>query len=112
MRRRALALLDDSSRSFVTSDFVRLEVLPKAVFHKLVDESTFYETILKNSSSVPVTKKLIDRAFKEAKDHGLSAVDALHVAAAKSAGCKELYTSERVEKPIFRVRGIVVRSLL
>jgi len=29
---RALAVLDDPNRSFVTSDFVRLEVVPKPVY--------------------------------------------------------------------------------
>ena len=110
--RRALLLLDDADRQFVTSDFVRLEILPRAIFHKRPEEVAFYETILKSTVSVPVTKSLLDRALKEASAHGLSAVDALHVAAAKSKRCRELYTTERSEKPIFRVKGITVRSLL
>ena len=39
---RALELLDDPGRAFITSDFVCLEVLPKAVFHRQQPEIHFY----------------------------------------------------------------------
>ena len=87
----ALKILDDENRDFITSDFVLLEVLPKPVYHKNDDERSFYEVffnavkrILRSSSS------LVEEAQDEAEQVGLSAVDALHISAAKRARCDEL----------------------
>src|SRR5262249_39592331 len=38
----AMAILDDPDRSFASSAFVRLEVLPKAVYHRRSEEAEFY----------------------------------------------------------------------
>jgi hypothetical protein len=38
-------------------------------------------------------------------------MDALHVTAARRLGAAEFVTGEHPEKPLFRVRDIVVRSL-
>lgn len=43
---RAMDILDDSSRLFVTSAFVRLETLPKPRFHGFADEATFIQGFL------------------------------------------------------------------
>lgn len=40
---RALDILDDPEREFITSDYVRLEVIPNAVFHRKEAERKFYE---------------------------------------------------------------------
>ena len=111
VRARALAVLDDEKRIFVTSDFVRLEVVPKAAYHQNDDELAFYELVLSSSTTVEVSKDLVASALNEAKSHGLSAVDALHIAAAKQSGCVELYTAEREEKPLFRSSGVRVVSV-
>jgi len=39
---KAMELLDDDKRTFASSDFVRLEVLPKPMFHKRQEEAAFY----------------------------------------------------------------------
>jgi len=39
---RALALLEDLERLFVSSDFVQLEVLPNAVYFRRTAEVAFY----------------------------------------------------------------------
>lgn len=109
--KKAFLILDDSEREFVTSDFVRLEIVPKASYHKRRDEVAFYEAFFGNAVSVTTSPQLLEAAFREAKDCGLNAVDALHAAAAKAEGCAELFTTERTEKPLFRVSGLRVRSL-
>lgn len=38
----ALSYLADPNREYITSDYVRLEVLPKAVFHRRQEEVDFY----------------------------------------------------------------------
>lgn len=43
---RAMQVLDDPDREFVSSPFLRLEVLPKAVYGKRQAEVEFYETLI------------------------------------------------------------------
>jgi hypothetical protein len=95
----------------VTSDFVRLEVMPKPTYHRRVDEVAFYEAFFAIATHVALSQGLVDAALREAKECGLNAVDALHVAAAKASRCTEFYTTEGTEKPVFRVTGIKLVSL-
>ena len=81
---RALAILDDPGCVFVTSDFVCLEVLPKAVFHVKQAEVHFYRAFFDRAKrTVKASSALVAHAQNEAEQAGLSAVDALHVAAAR-----------------------------
>ena len=110
-RRSALAAIEDPTRIFVVSDFVRLEVLPKAQYYKRQHEVAFYTTIIATAESVEFSPNLIESAHREAAQSGLAAMDALHVAAAKDANCEELLTTENPEKPMFRASGIRVISI-
>lgn len=103
---RVLDLLDDPVRQWVTSDFVRLELLPKPTYHRREDEVTFYDAFFAVAQRTALTQGLVDDAFETAARFGLNAVDALHVAAARAAQCEELVTTERKEKPIHRVTGL------
>ncbi|OCQ99146.1 hypothetical protein BCD64_22865 [Nostoc sp. MBR 210] len=42
---RANSILNDENREFVSSQFVKLEVLPKAIYNQLQNETDFYETL-------------------------------------------------------------------
>ncbi len=113
IRKQALDIIEDVSREFVISDFLRLELLPKAIYHRQTGEVAFYELYFSNAKEhVSTSKKLFKLAFDEAKTFGLNAADALHIAAAKAKGCEEFYTTEDKKKPLFRVKGIKVISLL
>ncbi|HSG40062.1 MAG TPA: PIN domain-containing protein [Thermoanaerobaculia bacterium] len=109
--RRALAIMDDPDRSFASSVFVRLEVVPKALFHGRMEELVFYESFFGGVThwAEPVT--LTERAFSIATENGLSALDALHAAAALSVKASEIITSEKTRKPIHRVSGVTVTSI-
>lgn len=107
----ALRLLDEPKRVFVTSDLVRLEVLPKPTYHGFRNEVAFYEEFFTNVRRVPISKQLLEDAVREACECGLSACDAIHIAAAKRAKCIEFHTTEKPSKPLFRVSGIKVVSL-
>lgn len=110
--RRANQLLDDPDRAFVGSPFLRLEVLPKAMFHRRFDEATLYETFFTAAEHwVEPDSHLAGRAYSVALRYGLSALDALHVAAALSVGAEELLTTEKLQKPIHRVTEIRVTTL-
>jgi predicted nucleic acid-binding protein len=96
----------------VTSDFVHLEVLPKAVYQRQQAEVLFYRAFFARAKqTVKASSSLIAQAVREAEQAGLSAVDALHVAAAKKAKCHELISAEKSDKPLFRVVGLNIKSI-
>jgi predicted nucleic acid-binding protein len=110
---RALALLNDPERLFVSSDFVQLEVLPKAVYFQQAAEASFYRAYFASvTEMVPVSQALVAQALEEAQQAGLAAMDALHVAAAIAGDAVEFITVERPGKPLFRVEGLTVKTLL
>lgn len=94
--RRAIEVLDDPNRIFASSVFVRLEVLPKAVFHARRAEADFYRAFLARVSrwAAPL-EGIVANAYREAVRSGLSAMDALHIAAARAIRAFELITAER-----------------
>lgn len=109
---RALAVLDDSSREFAASDYVELEVMPKARFHKSIEEIRLYEAYLNKAViRLPFAAEDGRSAYDLACRLGLSAFDALHLVAARKAGCTEFITSERPTSPIFRFTEMSVRTI-
>lgn len=108
----AMHFLAADDREFVASDVLRLEVIPKAAYHKQVAEEAFYERFFAAVIAwVDVSPPLMTSAETLAKRYGFSAVDALHVSAAISAGARELITAERRTSPLFRVQELVVVSI-
>lgn len=109
---KASAILNDMSRLFVASMFLQLEVLPKAIYFKRQDEADFYRAFF---ASVQLWAEPLEHvthvANQIAQENGLSALDALHVAAAIVADAEELITTEKLSKPIHRVSGIKVITL-
>lgn len=110
---RALAVLGDPRRTFVSSPFVKLEVLPKPSYFRRAAEVSFYETFFEAVSVwVPASAELVERAQRVASTYGLACVDALHVAAALEAHADELVTAERPTSPLFRVVGMAVTTIM
>jgi predicted nucleic acid-binding protein len=110
---RAMELLNDPERLFVSSDLVQLEVLPKAVYFRQAAEASFYPADFASvTEMVPVSQALIAQASEQAQRAGLAAMDALHVAAARAGEATDFTTVERPAKPLFRVEGLSVRTLL
>jgi predicted nucleic acid-binding protein len=105
---RALAILEDPERSFVASDFLRMEVLPKALYYQRSAEAALYERFFSRARLIPVSAALVTQAYTEACTFGLSALDALHVTVAKAGGAEELITTERPTTPLFRVTGMII----
>lgn len=109
---RALAYLGDPQRSFASSVFVRLEVLPKPLYFKRQNEVAFYDTFFDAVSTwATATPELMEQAYDLAATYGLSAIDALHVASAIALQADELITTEGPGKPIHRVTELTVVSL-
>ncbi len=107
----ALGVLDDPDRSFVSSEYVRLEALPNAVFFGRDDEVAILQAFFDGVSRwVSLSPELLERAFELACQYGLGAMDALHVAAAEDADA-ELVTAEKPTKPMLRVASPRVVSI-
>ena len=108
----ARPFLADPNREYVTSDYVRLEVLPKAIFHKNKAEEQAYEAFFAMCvRCVPTSEPLLKQAMAEASKTGLSGFDALHVMCAVFGGAEELVTNEKKTKPIFQTKLIKVVSI-
>ena len=109
---QAMPILDDPQRSFASSEFVRLEVLPKALYNKKTDEAEFYFEFFRAVAHWPNS---IDSVVRQAYDigvgFGLAAFDALHVAAALGSGAEEFVTTEKHNKPLHRATHIRILSI-
>ena len=101
IQQRALAIITDPNRQFVSSLFSRMEVIPLAIHFGRTKERLFYETFFRRVQSWVDPVDIYDDAYQLACKHALSALDALHVAAASFAGA-ELVSAEKPTKPLYR----------
>lgn len=109
---RAMNILDDPDRTFASSIFLRLEVLPKPICYKKQPEVEFYEAFFNSVTYwADSIESIAKNAYQDACMWGLAALDALHVAAAVSVGAEELITTEKPDKPICKVKSIKVVSI-
>ena len=102
----------DETRDFVSSENVRLELLPKPAFEKRSTEAEFYEEHFSIATHIePFSRELGKKALSLAKKYGLSAGDALNLSSAIRQAAAEFITSEAPGKPIFRVKELRIVSL-
>lgn len=108
----ALPFLQDANREFITSEYVRLEVLPKPIYFHNEAEAEFYNAFFRvNTRTIPTSAPLLELAMEEACRTGLSALDAIHVACAVFGGAEEIVTSEKTTKPMHRTQLVRVVSI-
>jgi hypothetical protein len=110
---RALAVLRDSNaREFVSSDYVKMEVLPKPTYFGREAEVKFYVAFFsKVSQWLAFDVVHLDAAFDEACRSGLQSYDAIHVTIAAISGCDELITTEKPTSAIHRTALIRTVSI-
>lgn len=71
----ALQIIEDSEREMTSSIFLKLEVLPKAIFNKREQEIRFYESFFSAVSYWAMDIDLIiGNAYREASEFGLGAM--------------------------------------
>jgi predicted nucleic acid-binding protein len=108
----AIEILTDVTREFVSSEWVRLEVLPKARYFQRQSEVSFYDVFFGRVSIwAPFEPELLTTALEEATRSGLSAVDAIHIVLAATSGCEELITSEKTTSAIHRTGRVRIVSI-
>jgi predicted nucleic acid-binding protein len=109
---QARAVLYDPDREFVSSIFLRLEVLPKAIYNKKTIEVQFYETFFSGVAEwITSFDQVVEDAYNQASSFGLGALDSLHVAAALALGAAEIVTTESVTKPLHRITSIKIVTI-
>lgn len=109
---KTAALLEDPEREFVAASFLKLELLPQPTFHQRKAELEFLEDFFARVVDwCEASEDLVAAALEEAGAVPLSAVDAIHVAAAKRLKADEFITAERPGKPLHKARGLKVRFL-
>ena len=112
LRSRAMQILNDPQRVFAGSDFVQLEVIPKAVYVNNQPEFEFYKDYFAACQYWPDDNdQVIEAAMNEANAYGLNGMDALHVAAAFLVGADELVTIEKLEKSIHRAQSVTIVTI-
>ncbi len=106
---QAIAILASADREFASSEFIKLEVLPKAIYHRQIDEAEFYQTFFNAVTCwANDTEQIRQDGYNIACKYGLAAMDALHIAAAISVDAEEFITTEKPTKPMYRVTGIKI----
>ena len=110
---RALAVLRDTgTREFVSSDYIKMEVLPKPIYFGREAEIGFYKAYFSRVSSwLGFDVAHLKAAFEEACRSGLQSFDAIHVAVAAIGRCDELITTERPTSAIHRTALIRVATI-
>ena len=109
---RAVNLLSDNSRQFVSSTFLQLEIIPQAVYFRRADELQFYESFFRGVVEWALCDGLmLERGLDLACRYGLGGLDALHLRCALDLGAENFFTMEKPSKPLFRATGIRVLSL-
>lgn len=109
---KALGILNDPSREFVSSRFAEIELLPHAIHNGNTNEVAFYRSFFtKLGTSSISTDAILDTAMVEGSLCGASGIDACHLAAAILAEAVELVTTEKPSKPMFGSTKIAVVSL-
>ena len=109
---KAISILAAADREFASSAFIKLEVLPKAIYYKQTDEVEFYQTFFDAVTYwANDTEQVIQDGYDIGCKYGLAAMDALHIAAAILVGAEEFITTEKPTKPMYRVTDIKVVSL-
>lgn len=109
---KALSILEDSDREFASSIFVKLEILPKAIYNKKQPEINFYNTYFEAVSYWATDlENIIKKGLEEASHYGTGAMDSLHIASAKLLQVDEFITNEKPNKSIHRSQSINIFSL-
>jgi predicted nucleic acid-binding protein len=104
-------VIEDTARRLLTSEVIRLELLPKPLYFKQKDEVAFYEEIFRRSECDRLDGALYSDAFALAERYGLAAADAFNLASAIRLQADEFVTTERPGRPMFRVKELQVVTL-
>ena len=105
---KALAVLRDPDRVFLSSPFVRHEVCPKAIFNKRHQEYRFCREYFQHAVMFNDVRLALERGSRESAKSGVNAMDSIHIAAAHLLDADEFITTEKPTKSIHRTSLVKV----
>jgi hypothetical protein len=111
----AQAILSEPLFEFWYSPLLKMEltIMPTYQGHHL--ELAFYNAYFKSACMYGELNRMFEVGAHEAVRHGITVIDALHIAAAHLARCPVLVTGERATRPMFRttlVKVVCLRDVL
>jgi len=112
MRESALAVLENPDYEFWYSPLLRLELILQPAHEGRSLELEFFKEYFKVAGCYGDLNRMFEIGEPDAMKHGITVLDALHVAAAHLAKCELLVTSEGPTKPMFRTKLVKVASIL
>src|SRR5439155_966963 len=95
LRECALAILSEPLFDFWYNPLLHMEVMIQPTYQRHTLELAFYNEYFANASCYGDLNRMFDIGSREAMKHGISVVDALHVATAHLARCEILVTAEK-----------------
>jgi len=110
IRECALAILSEPSLDFYYSPLLKLEVTLQPTHHGFT-KLEFYDVYFRNANIYGNLNHMFEIGAPEAMKHGITVIDALHLAAAKLSKCRLFITTENPTKPIFRTTLVKVASI-
>lgn len=103
---KAYEVLNDPNRSFVYSDYLRLETICKPTFYKRTDSLDVYNEFFSAAKITPNSDEVVQRAVDLGCKHDIEPMDALHVSASVGGNADEFVTAEKPTSPIFRATDL------
>lgn len=107
----AYRILGDRNRVLLVSDYLRLETLPKPIYHHQQAQVEFISKIINHSELIRSSGVIIDKALDLASTYGLNGMDALHVASAIIGQADEMVSFEKPTKPFYRIPSSELRLI-
>lgn len=98
---RALAIITDPNRQFVSSFFSKMEVIPLAIHFGRTKERLFYEKFFSRVQTWIDPEDIYNDAYQLACQHALGTMDAFHLASASFVSA-EFVSAEKPTKPLYR----------
>ena len=110
---KSYQIINEPSRRFLSSDYVRLETLPKPTFYKKQEALNFLNEFFGKARIVASDADITKAALGLACKHDINAADALHLSSAVAGKATEFVTAEQNTKPVFRATetGVKLTSI-
>lgn len=109
---RAVEIIDDENRVFVSSHFSKMETLPTSMKKQDKSEEEFYLTFYSQVTEWAINlEQIIEGAIILSGNSSLKIIDACHIVAAISLGADEFITAEKHNSPLLKAPGIKTISI-
>jgi len=104
----AMKLLDDETRQFVSSPFLRIETLHITAYNRYEDQRAFYEYFFQQAGCrFEDAGAAVAKAESLTMQFGVVGLDAMHIASALLSQATEFVTTELTDMPFYRMGSLI-----